>query len=226
MNPNLPSPRVPPEVTDRILDHLHDTKRILVKCSLVCRAWLPTTRYHIFENIDLWSRAEFDRLYSLVGASKLDTLPKAALYVRNLEILFWRMAYDRVAFINHGFTVADGIGKPNFKDDLLDCLPYLSNVEHLGLYHVDFPHLTLDLRKALTTFSPAIKSIKIKYSLMGGPLFCEEFLKSFPDVRIADIQETVSLVYNTSRSPFDETNLCNDRPSFLVTLEATCRLLE
>ncbi|KAJ7354016.1 hypothetical protein DFH08DRAFT_691821 [Mycena albidolilacea] len=43
--------RVPPELTDRIIDFLWDCQLDLCACSLVCRQWLPASRCHIFETI-------------------------------------------------------------------------------------------------------------------------------------------------------------------------------
>lgn len=49
---------VPPEVYDVIIDHLHDDLDALINCSLVCHAWLPTTRLHLFRDIRLKKLAE------------------------------------------------------------------------------------------------------------------------------------------------------------------------
>jgi hypothetical protein len=46
--------RVPPELTDRIIDFLWDCQLDLRVCSLVCRQWLPASRWHIFETITIW----------------------------------------------------------------------------------------------------------------------------------------------------------------------------
>ncbi|KAJ6578667.1 hypothetical protein DFH09DRAFT_1148045 [Mycena vulgaris] len=43
----------PQELIDYILDDLHEDKSSLVHCSLVCRAWLPATRYHLFSDLVL-----------------------------------------------------------------------------------------------------------------------------------------------------------------------------
>ncbi|KZT07962.1 uncharacterized protein LAESUDRAFT_811795, partial [Laetiporus sulphureus 93-53] len=45
---NLPSPRLPPEICDYILDHLRDDRKTLKVCSRVTREWLSRTRKHIF----------------------------------------------------------------------------------------------------------------------------------------------------------------------------------
>ncbi|KAF8801108.1 hypothetical protein BYT27DRAFT_7198706 [Phlegmacium glaucopus] len=45
------STRVAPELHDRILDHLHDSKKDLSVCSVVCKSWLPTCRFHLFAEV-------------------------------------------------------------------------------------------------------------------------------------------------------------------------------
>ncbi|KAF8893617.1 hypothetical protein BD779DRAFT_1669880 [Infundibulicybe gibba] len=45
--------KLPQELTDHIIDHLHSDFSSLKSCSLVCRKWLPTSRYHIFHKISL-----------------------------------------------------------------------------------------------------------------------------------------------------------------------------
>jgi hypothetical protein len=39
-------PTFPAELTDRIIDFLHSDKDALSSCSLVCKSWLPSSRYH------------------------------------------------------------------------------------------------------------------------------------------------------------------------------------
>ncbi len=45
------NPRLPPELTDRVIDHLHDDPTSLAACSLVCSAWLPAARFHHFREV-------------------------------------------------------------------------------------------------------------------------------------------------------------------------------
>jgi len=49
-------PALPNEVQDRILDFLHDDKLALKACALVCRTWVPTSRFHLFRQIQLYLR--------------------------------------------------------------------------------------------------------------------------------------------------------------------------
>jgi hypothetical protein len=46
-------PSIPQELVDHILDHLFDDIPALLSCALVCRAWLPTCRLHLFSNVSL-----------------------------------------------------------------------------------------------------------------------------------------------------------------------------
>ncbi|KAJ7726478.1 hypothetical protein B0H16DRAFT_1592351 [Mycena metata] len=50
---------LPQELIDRIIDDLHDDWHSLAECSLVCWAWVPASRVHLFAEITLrrkWSR--------------------------------------------------------------------------------------------------------------------------------------------------------------------------
>jgi hypothetical protein len=79
---------LPQELADHIIDHLHDNPLALRRCSLVCHAWLPTSRLHLFSKIAF--RASPDgcpsnelckRLYALLSTSP-DIIPN----IHELEI--------------------------------------------------------------------------------------------------------------------------------------------
>ncbi|KAF7337381.1 hypothetical protein MSAN_02264200 [Mycena sanguinolenta] len=44
---------LPPELWDAILDHLHHDRATLRAAALVCRTWVPTSRFYLFEDISL-----------------------------------------------------------------------------------------------------------------------------------------------------------------------------
>ncbi|EMD39708.1 hypothetical protein CERSUDRAFT_112012 [Gelatoporia subvermispora B] len=54
--PMVTVPTLPPELTDRILDHLEGDRQALANCGLVCRTWLPRSRYHFFRELKLTSK--------------------------------------------------------------------------------------------------------------------------------------------------------------------------
>ncbi|PPR04407.1 hypothetical protein CVT26_004232 [Gymnopilus dilepis] len=45
--------RLPQELVDHIIDHLHDDPSTLKSCARVCRAWLPASRFHLFAKVSL-----------------------------------------------------------------------------------------------------------------------------------------------------------------------------
>ncbi|OCH85884.1 hypothetical protein OBBRIDRAFT_697877, partial [Obba rivulosa] len=44
-------PKLPPELTDRIIDFLHDDPHSLTKCSLTCRSWMSVSRYQVYHSL-------------------------------------------------------------------------------------------------------------------------------------------------------------------------------
>lgn len=50
-------PRLPPELTDRVIDFLQYDLRALATCALTCRAWLPRSRHHMFRQVRLHYRS-------------------------------------------------------------------------------------------------------------------------------------------------------------------------
>jgi len=74
------NPVLPPELTDRIIDYLHDDNRSLSVCSLVYRSWLPTARYHRFDMVVL-KVMEMSTFQAL-----LDSSPAVANVVSKLSL--------------------------------------------------------------------------------------------------------------------------------------------
>lgn len=48
-----PSQELPQEITDSVIDFLHDDYQALATCSLVCRNWLARVRYHSFGHLNI-----------------------------------------------------------------------------------------------------------------------------------------------------------------------------
>lgn len=135
---------VPPELCDYILDHLWDHRSVLAACGLACRAFLPTTRYHLFHKIDLTvrrRREQFERL--------LSTSPAIGEYVKDLStnghalqsdsrphFLFKLSKIERLCICN--WVVED------VSEDTRRILRHLlSTVRTLRLQQVNLDHQTL-----------------------------------------------------------------------------------
>jgi hypothetical protein len=66
---------LPPELTDRIIDFLHFDYEALKACSLVCKNWIPSSRYNLFGNLDLTSSIDQHSLIRLLKNSPASTIP-------------------------------------------------------------------------------------------------------------------------------------------------------
>jgi hypothetical protein len=59
-------PSVAPELIDTIIDMLHADRAALATCALVCKSWLPASRYHLFSKIIItrWNKPAISELLS------------------------------------------------------------------------------------------------------------------------------------------------------------------
>jgi hypothetical protein len=70
------------EIFDIIIDHLHNDKRALATCSLVCKAWLPSSRYHLFFAVQIFDTRNMTR-FLLDLDSPLSTIDP---FIRSLTL--------------------------------------------------------------------------------------------------------------------------------------------
>lgn len=83
--------RLPQELVDHIIDHLHDDQLTLTNCARVSQAWLPTSRHHLFAKICLKATSPHNgpavpqerckRLHAVLTRS-----PEIIYNIRELEI--------------------------------------------------------------------------------------------------------------------------------------------
>ena len=84
----------PQEITDTIIDFLHRDVQSLLACSLVSRAWLPSSRFHLFRSCTFRPRR-------IEGAFRLiTTTPEVAAYIEQLTLAGERYSY-------YDFTVGE-----------------------------------------------------------------------------------------------------------------------
>lgn len=96
--------KFPQELCDSFIDHLHDDRESLESCSLVCKTWVPPSRYHLFESIQLSSRE------CLVKWSQtFDTSEQSPSHlVKRLSIAGW-LAPDALAGLLEHFRSFDNV---------------------------------------------------------------------------------------------------------------------
>lgn len=70
---------LPPELTDTIIGFLHNDKPAVAACGLVCRAWVPASRYQLFRAIHLYAYTQCIKFLNLLRVS-----PHIGCYVREV----------------------------------------------------------------------------------------------------------------------------------------------
>ena len=83
----MANPRLPAEILDHVVDHLHDAKHTLRSCCLVSKSWIPRTRRYLFADIDLKTReGSWKKMFP-------DPSTSPGYYTKSLSIsLFHRVA--------------------------------------------------------------------------------------------------------------------------------------
>ena len=128
-------PAIPQELSDTILDFLHDDMAALCSAGLVCRSWLPASRFHLFSEIELNRQINGHRVLLEAICAECSTIPP---YIRYLEI--------------YG-------DESQFVDETLLRLPLLSNLKGLSFWMINMADLTPNAKKGLTTLLPNLTAL-------------------------------------------------------------------
>ncbi|KAJ6480119.1 hypothetical protein C8R45DRAFT_1076303 [Mycena sanguinolenta] len=134
--------RYPSELHDYILDHLHNDKHTLFACSLVCRAWNASSRYHLFQNACTIRvhHGNFREFCELLACQRLNA------YIGRLHLqshLIHETAPDE------GFQFNQHLSR-------------LGRLPHLRYLHLDYHHddVHAEFLAALTQNFPSINEIE------------------------------------------------------------------
>jgi hypothetical protein len=72
--------RIPPEIFDMFIDHLHDDKHTLMVCSLVCNSWLRASHYHLFRSLVVSPRNAHVPLFQHLLSAPFSAFPKHVVH--------------------------------------------------------------------------------------------------------------------------------------------------
>ncbi|TDL19489.1 hypothetical protein BD410DRAFT_900190 [Rickenella mellea] len=133
-----------PELADVIIDYLHDDRPALCSCGLVCRSWLPTSRFHLFSTVQL-CHIDIGTGLPLI-CSPGSTIPP---YVRHLELEEGRR--DNPRWVKKAL--------------LSKSLPKFCALESLVLAHIDWADLMSvpSPRDRLICFSRCLNHLALEY---------------------------------------------------------------
>ncbi|KAF9816347.1 hypothetical protein IEO21_04100 [Rhodonia placenta] len=136
-------PRVPIELCEQIIDHLHDEHRSLSACSLACRSWVSTVRSIRFRHVCLATAAVPSFLALLQGS------PTLGAHVRSLLLNFAEPSID---------------AQLQLRNDLDDVMSHLHAVETLRLESlVVTPAVVAALGRLL-----AVTRLEVGYGLIAN----------------------------------------------------------
>ncbi|KAF9653706.1 hypothetical protein BDM02DRAFT_3107685 [Thelephora ganbajun] len=192
---------IPPELTDQIIDHLHNDSKSLNACALTTRDWLPSTRYHRFRSIRFHSAKKIHAFHRLSQVAP-DLLP-----------------YYQEAVIcdNSGYVPASIL---EAAASACLTLPNLARIKFNNRIYASTP-------RVVTILSPIVR--KITTLNLSGTLFASSndfwpLICSFPNlnavqacgVTFGSTEETAFSPVNTYEPPITTFSVSTSRQGFVI----------
>ncbi|KAJ6481514.1 hypothetical protein C8R47DRAFT_1073871 [Mycena vitilis] len=151
---------MPPELGDRIIDFLWDSRPDLRACSTVCRQWLPASRHHLFTRVTVRPTLEF--LAFLQSASSV--VPDHA---QTLDFRLWPQEMDAITCrilhqLGHlgNAPLLGNIIFGSFPPTSWE-IPIASHITKICFQHTNFPSCT-DFAGFLSKF-PDLRELELTY---------------------------------------------------------------
>ncbi|TCD63536.1 hypothetical protein EIP91_005306 [Steccherinum ochraceum] len=159
---------LPPELVDQTIDHLWDDDKTLQACSLTCRAWVPSSRLHLFRTIRVRNADDCRSLNVLI-----DTSPIIARCIRKLT----------VSADYRGVGADDrGLEDDAWVNATVLFLHKLKRVHTLALSRVRWNSLTPETRHAFTSVFQTVSTLllfEVRF-YASADVLC--FLSTFPEL--------------------------------------------
>ncbi|OSD03568.1 hypothetical protein PYCCODRAFT_1466940 [Trametes coccinea BRFM310] len=175
-------PQVPLELTDYIIDFLYKDARTLASCAVVCRAWTPASRFHLFRSIVLQDHTFTSSFQRLLRLS-----PDLGYYVRELTIAKFVTASE--------VFVPAKPPTPSINDALPEVFRQLPHLRSLTLAHMDLKSVT-DLS---ALHHPTLSSLSLSYCQFADFADLVDLANAFP--RLADLAIAGLTWVSESRPP-------------------------
>ncbi|KAJ7062309.1 hypothetical protein C8F01DRAFT_1368924 [Mycena amicta] len=159
----------PPELIDYALDFLHDDHPSLRTSSLVCRAWVPASRFHLFQHISISSTHLAFLMLLEAEQSGFCTFPSTHLTLGNLDPtpeegyayhILRRRLPGLTSITFHNWT---NLGK----QPLHELLPHYTRLTEIKLHVVAFHHYE-DLFRFLGLCPPSLETLDIMFGAWGS----------------------------------------------------------
>ncbi|CDO70005.1 hypothetical protein BN946_scf184354.g7 [Trametes cinnabarina] len=185
---------LPPELCDYTIDYLWDDIESLRACSLACRAWLPSSRFHLFRNVRLRHADDVERFRALLSSA-----PGIVHCVRKLSF-------------SADYNGATPEGSPREDDawvnGVAELLPMLSHVTALGIARVRWHALSDETRAAFAGLFKGVRQLFLFEVSFDASRDVIAFLSGFPALEELYFQ-AVSWKHD-SPSPFEDPNTLHE----------------
>ena len=213
-------PRLPPELIEYIIDHLHDSPSALRACARVCRDWVAPSRFHLF----------YRREIKPISTS---TVP-----LQTGELLEFLQGSPHIVFYIREFHFYVGYGSrtdsdwPQVNPALPHLLGMLTQLRKLVLHGIRFTSFAPDTRAAFRALFalPCLVDVEIKdfrvaklehfTTLLRSPLKRLSVTGPFEDQQsnpeeIHTIDEEIKAVELQEKSPCRLEYFDSDNPVFM-----------
>ena len=128
MHLTFPSPTLPIELAEAIIDHLRSDGSSLKACSLVCKAWTHRARFNLFARLELYARTA-KRMLSSESRTKM--MP----FIRQLHLIgSW-----------------DGAAETHPLDEIVPILADFHHVRRVELFAFDLENSTSPISGVLAS---------------------------------------------------------------------------
>ena len=194
---------LPPELIDQVIDYLHDDKQTLRSCSLLCRLFVPSARFHLFRTVVI--KKDRDHAMSVLASMA----PDLVLYIRNLTLENDGDTFKGLHKLMEG-------EKPRARLAALvyDIAPRAKNVENLTLKDIPFDSSIVQM---LSSSFPNLHTISLFDCWFRCHADLDKLIRDHPKIHTIRCGRVSSLY---GLSPPD-TNERVGRPLFLRQLKIT-----
>ncbi|KAG7444876.1 uncharacterized protein BT62DRAFT_933922 [Guyanagaster necrorhizus] len=166
-------PWISPELTDNIIDFLSSDPLSLKRTSLVCRLWLPRSRFHLFSTVrlELIKLRRINKFLQLISSSHCTIHIGTLVISARILPLEWTSEYPDVAASVHSILTVPGLCRA------------LSHASSLVLDHFDTTKTCLSFSFGIEAISRTFTNVqsitfkRIRFKNSAHMMYCAQ---SFP----------------------------------------------
>jgi hypothetical protein len=149
--------RLPPELVDAIIGLLHTDPATLATCALVCKSWVPASRYHRFSQLVIRPRPKIE--ISELLSSTMCTIAPAVQHLKLVMLEGLSSLHDIASSLPNvmQLTILKSTLQDTHNFSPAALVSLLENLHHLQLINVRFD--TPDLLFSLLRHSPQLRSV-------------------------------------------------------------------